>query len=54
MTVMQGSGRLAEERDLTDHIAKDRRGDRAAEWAILLTVAAVAGLEAALLAWLVL
>jgi hypothetical protein len=54
MTVMQGSGRLAEVRDLTDRIAKDRREDRAAEWTILLTIAAVAGMEAALLAWLVL
>jgi hypothetical protein len=54
MAVMQASGRLAEARDFTDRISKDRRGDRAAEWTILLTVAAVAGMEAALLAWLVL
>ena len=54
MAVMRASGRLAEARDLTDRIPKDRREDRAAEWTILLTIAAVAGMEAALLAWLVL
>ena len=53
MAVMQASGRLAEARDLTDCIAEDRRGDRAAERTVLLTIAAVAGMEAALLAWLV-
>jgi len=51
---MQGSGRLADGRDPTGRLAEDRRGDRATERTILLTVAAVAGVEAALLAWLVL
>ena len=54
MAALQASGRLADGRDPTGHTTEDRRGDRAAEWAILLTVAAVAGMEAALLAWLVL
>lgn len=52
--MMQASGRLADGRDPTDRVAEDRRGDRAAERTILLAVAAVAGMEAALLAWLVL
>ena len=54
MAVVHDVGHSEEQRDVIDHIAEDRRGDRAAEWAILLTVAAVAGMEAALLAWLVL
>jgi hypothetical protein len=54
MAMMQASGRLAEARDLTDRMSKDRRKHRTAGWTILLTIAAVAGMEAALLAWLVL
>ena len=54
MAVMPGAGRLAEEREAVGHTVEDRREGRAAERMILLTVAAVAAAEAALLAWLIL
>ena len=53
MAVMHGTGRPAEERDAVGQAKADHRAGRAAERLVLLTVAAVAGMEAALLAWLI-
>ena len=53
MAVVHDVGHSEEQRDVIDHIAEDRRGDRAAERMVLLTVAAVAAAEASLLAWLI-
>ncbi len=53
MAVVHGTGRPAEERDAIGQTAADLCAGRAAERMVLLTVAAVAAAEAALLAWLI-
>ena len=54
MAVLHDVGHSKEERDVIGRMIIDRRVGHGAEWMILLTVTAVAGMELILLAWLVL
>ena len=54
MAVVHDVGHSEEERDVIGRMSNDRRVGPGAEWMILLTVTAVAGMEFVLLAWLVL
>ena len=53
MAVVHDVGHSEEQRDVIGRMANDRREAPGAEWMILLTVTAVAGMEVVLLAWLV-
>ena len=53
MGVVHHVGHSEEERDAVGQTKADQRAGRAAERMFLLTVAAVAAAEAALLAWLI-
>ena len=54
MAVVHDVGHSEGERDVIRRMANDRREGPGAEWMILLTVTAVAGMELVLLGWLVL
>ena len=53
MAVVHHVGHSEEQRDVIGRMANDRREGPGAEWMILLTVTAVAGMEVVLLAWLI-
>jgi hypothetical protein len=53
MAVVHHVGHSEEQRDVIGRMANDRHEGPGAEWMILLTVTAVAGMEVELLAWLI-